>query len=359
MAEHPFVVYTVEESLRNQASSCTEVGSPLYGVLLEGLLADHRRGGITARLLDGVTETPHHDALPLRYLATGHLLALNGSAPQLARHYPSCGGSWDGSATVVDDFLATAVEHEAEFRIGVRRNVQTNEVGRAAVLASGFSLIAERHALPIDQLEIGSSAGLLSRWNHYWYETGESSTGTAGSRLVFGPEWWVSSAKPLLLTVDIARMRASDINPIDARSPEGRQTMLSFVWPDQVSRIDRLRSAFDLAADAPLAIDRSDAGTWLARELTDGPTVGAATVVFHSIVWQYLPRWTKDRVRQVIASAGDVAGPESPLLWLRMEPLDRDQAAVRLTTWPGQTDEVIARVGYHGADIEWLAAETC
>src|SRR5688572_24507364 len=77
--------FTVAQALQRQAVSCSVVGSPLYGKLLEGLLGDYTRGGETARVLDGVTDQPVHDALPLRLLATGHLLALTGRAPQLAR----------------------------------------------------------------------------------------------------------------------------------------------------------------------------------------------------------------------------------------------------------------------------------
>ena len=136
---------TVEEALAFQAAASVTNGSPLYAALLTGLLADYRAGGLTTRQLDGVSDKPWSDALALRYVATGHRLALAGEAPRLARHYPSCDGSWDGSDLVVDDFLAVVADHLDEFHAGMRRNVQTNEVGRAAVLASGFATIAHRH----------------------------------------------------------------------------------------------------------------------------------------------------------------------------------------------------------------------
>ena len=181
---------TVEQSLEMQAVSCRAIGSELYGTLLEGLLADYRRGGLTAEVLDGVTATPLHDALPLRYLATAHRLALIGDAPRLATRYPSCGGTWDRRPDIVEDFLAVVDEHREEFTRGVRLNVQTNEVGRAAVLASGFATVGSRCGLALDQLEIGSSAGLLSRWDRFAYDTGASHAGDPASPVRFGPEWW-------------------------------------------------------------------------------------------------------------------------------------------------------------------------
>jgi len=345
---------TVAEALERQAVSCTAIGSPLYGVLLTGLLDDYRRGGLTAEMLDGVTDQPVHDALPLRYLATGHLLALGGRATRLAAHFQSCGGTWNGRADVVGDFLGTVAANHDEFRRGVRRNVQTNEVGRAAVLASGFALIGARHGLPFDQLEIGSSAGLLSRWDHFGYDTGASRGGDPAATVRFDPEWWTNGGPDLGRLQPVVRRRASDISPIDIGSEAGRRTMLSFVWPDQLARLERLRAALAVAEAVPVTVDQADAADWLAAQLADGPAKGAVTVLFHSIVWQYLPRPTKNGVRATLAAAGTRASAADPLCWLRMEPDTPERAGLWLTTWPGGTGEKLAAVGYHGAGIKWL-----
>lgn len=346
--------FTVEQTLRAQANSCINIGSPLYGTLLKGLLRDYRAGGVTKSMLDGVTDRPLHDALALRYVGTGHLIALQGNAPDLARHYPSCGGAWDGGKQVVDDFLATVTANEAEFRRGVRRNVRTNEVGRAVVLASGFSLISRRHRLPLDLLEIGSSAGLLSLWNHFSYDTGETTLGDVNSPVRFGPEWWLPPPPPLDHDVIIRNRRGCDIAPIDVRMPDDRMRLLSFLWPDQEARIRRLQAAVDIASRVPVRVDPMDAGDWLSLRLDDGPAEGAATVVFHSIVWQYLSSATKDHLRSVLAEAGARATAESPMCWLRMEPVDSAHADLRLTSWPGGDEEVLAEVGYHGNNVVWL-----
>lgn len=346
---------SVRESLVRQALSCRTIGSPLYATLLDGLIDDYDQHGITAALLDGVSDRPHHDALPLRYLACAHRLALAGQADLLGRHYPSCGGSWHGSTAIIDDFLTVATANIDTFRAGVLRNVQTNEVGRAAVLASGFGLIARRHLLPIDQLEIGSSAGLLSRWDRYRFDTAASQAGDVDSGLVFGPEWWSGPAPDLSAEILVARRRASDISPIDISTVDGRMSAMSFVWPDQMVRFNRLATAIDIAGDSPVTVEQGDAGDWLMAQLRDAPTAGRATVVFHSIVWQYLPASTRDNVRAAMTAAGDRATVNAPMLWMRMEPAGPEHADLRLTTWPGGADEILAHVGYHGADIRWLA----
>jgi hypothetical protein len=344
---------SVEGALAAQAASCDRVGSPLYATLLRGLLDDHRNGGLTAELLDGVTERPVHDALPLRYLATGHLLALTGQAPRLAARYPSCGGSWDGSTGIVADFLTTALERQQEFVAGVRRNVQTNEVGRAPVLASGMAWITSRHQMPIDQLEIGSSAGLISRWDHYGYDTGRFQWADQQSPLQFGPPWWEQPPDELAHAPEVVRRRASDVSPIDVTTERGRATMLSFVWPDQLDRIARLRAAMAVAQAVPLPIETADAGDWLGRQLREPPVPGTVRVVFHTIVWQYLPPATRSALRAALSAAGEAATEEQPLCWLRMEPATPEHADLRVTCWPGRHEEHLADVGYHGADVHW------
>lgn len=358
----PGSTFTTLEAIERQADGCTRAGSDLYGTLLHGLAADHRAGGITAQLLDGVTDRPLHDAVPLRFLAAGHRLALAGAAPELAAVYPSCGGEWSGQ-DVTEVFLAVVGAHRDEFQRGLHRPVQTNEVGRAVVLTAGFSTIASRHHAALRTLEIGASAGLLSRWPSYHYDTGESSSGDPASPVRFGPDWFAEGRLPPLRS-DLAAVEraACDISPIDATTDDGRLTMLSFLWPDQLDRFERLRAALAVAAADPITVDGADAGAWLAERLAPRPssTEPVATVVFHSIVWQYLPAATKDAIRDELAAAGARAIHDQPLCWLRMEPANTEHADLRLTTWNGGSvdgfDEVLAHVGYHGANVAWLAS---
>lgn len=346
-----------------QAASCERAGSFLYGSLLCGLRDDAANDGVTARLLTGVSERPVHDALPLRYLATAHRLALDGMAPDLASFFASCGGSWAAGpdrAPLVASFLKTVDEHRPEFAEGVRRNVQTNEVGRAAVLAAGFCHIAQTYRLPLRTLELGGSAGLLSRWMHYRYDTGAAERSVCGdehSGLRFDHTWFRAPSPPLDPHVEIIEARSSDISPLDMNDGRDRLTLLSFLWPDQVDRRDRMLTALEIARHHPKVVEASDAGAWLERQLIEqiaGDFVGTATVVFHAIVWQYLPDSTRTRIRRTLESAARRATDRAPLCWLRMEPAGPANADLRLTAWPGGHEHVLAHVGYHGADVRWL-----
>jgi hypothetical protein len=83
------------------------------------------------------------------------------------------------------------------------------------------------------------------------------------------------------------------------------------------------------------------------------PAPGRTTVLFHSIVEQYLSEGELTSFHRSVDEAGRRATPAAPLAWLRMEP-NGDRAAVRLTLWPGGEDRLLARSGYHGTPVELL-----
>jgi hypothetical protein len=340
--------HTVAEALVFQRAGCAAMGSDLYARVLDGLAADHAAGGVTAELLEGRSARPIHDAIPLRLLGAVHRLVLEGKAPELAPFYPSVGGEQAGDPTPA--FLVTVVAHRAEVEAGLARGVQTNEVGRAAVLASGFALVARRSSRPLRLLEVGSSAGLLLRWDRYRYLAGSTELGDPSSPLVFD-DVWVDPPPDLTGPVTVAERRGCDIAPIDALTDDGRLTLLSFVWPDDAARFSRLRTALTLARATPVTIDQVDAGRWVEEELAER-RVGVVTVVFHSIVLQYLPTESRHRMRDALERAGACASEAAPLAWLRMEPAG-EVADLRLTSWPDGAEELLATAGYHGGSIRW------
>jgi hypothetical protein len=341
--------HSVAEALAFQAAACGALGSALYARLIGGLHADLLAGGTTAELLEGRSTRPIHDMVVLRLLGAVHAIVLDGRAPALASRYASVGGVDDGSDPTAD-FLAVVRAFRSEVEQGLTRPVQTNEVARAAALTPAFVLLARRHGLPLRLLEIGASAGLLLRWDGYRYEHGDASLGPATSPLVFRDVW--EGDPPLSGSVEVAGRRGCDIAPLDATTAAGERTLLSFVWPDQVDRIARLRAALTVARAWPVPIDAGDAARWLARVLPARPPAGATTVVYHSIVWQYLPPESAAGVRAALVTAGARATPEAPLAWLRMEPAG-PTADLRLTTWPGGAEEVLGLVGYHGRPVQW------
>jgi hypothetical protein len=344
---------TMLDALRLQAASCRSLGSPLSAEVLTGLADDFERGGVTWRLLADRPERPVHDAVPLRLLGALHRIVLRGDAPALAARYPSAGG--DGAPVPLADVLDVLHAHEPEIAHELGTGVQTNEVGRCAVLVVGFTHLARRWQLPMHLLEIGASAGLNLNWNRYWYDTGSSTFGVLTSAVRFDtatePPVWAEPANPPDLTgpVSVGSRAGCDAAPLAVTDAADRVRLLSFVWPDQQARFARLRAALAIAEQHPPPLVRADAGTWLAERLAT-PVEGAGTVAYHSIVWQYLGEATRQRLREALRTAGEAATPRAPLAWLRMEPAG-NIADLRITTWPGGEERVLAHAGYHGQGV--------
>jgi hypothetical protein len=216
----------------------------------------------------------------------------------------------------------------------------------------GFLLVARLIGHPLRLLEIGASAGLNLLWDHYRYEAGEATWGDSDSP-VHIPATFTRGRPPFEVVPRVVERRGCDIMPVDARSAEGRLTLLSYIWADQQHRIELLRSALGVAKKVSFVVDSADAPEWLAAQLQANGR-GIATVVFHSITWQYLSETGRERVREALAETGSRANDGTPLAWLRMEP-GQDQTDVRLTLWPSGAEQLIATAGFHGRPVSWLA----
>lgn len=343
----------VARRLLKQAEWCERLGSKLYSTLLRHAAEDVRAEGACCAVLHDCHNDPPDSALALRFLGAVHRLVLKGKAPELAACYPSVGG--DSSC---DDlwprFQNVVQRHQAALRELVRRPVQTNEVGRCAALLGGFLEVARRTCFPLRLLEVGAAGGLILRWDRYWYEAGH--------------EGWGDPHSPVRITgafdgdhpcfdvlANIVERRGCDASPIDPGTEEGRLTLQSYVWPDQVQRFRQLAAAIDVARRVPAQVEQANAPDWLADALAAG-VPGLATVVYHSILWQYLSNEDRARSERVIALAGEAATHDKPLAWLRFEPAD-NLAEVRLQLWPDGKDWLLARSGFHGKPVEWLGCK--
>jgi hypothetical protein len=127
------------------------------------------------------------------------------------------------------------------------------------------------------------------------------------------------------------------------------------IWGDQPLRFERLRGALEVAARIPASVEQRKAIDWLPSHL-DRPARGQATVVYHSVVLQYLDAIERTHAEQAIAAAGSQASKDAPLYWLRMEPEQPLRAmSLRLTSWPGGKERLLAAVGAHGNPVRWQA----
>ena len=343
------------ESVRRQALACESLGSPMYAGLLDRVAADIDAGGLFADLLAGHAEAPGPSAVALRLAGSVHRLVLERRAGALATYYPSVGGTWDleGGWTAWRELVAAEPDAVREW---LDRPPQTNEVGRAAALMGGLLTLTSRLGdLPFRLVEIGSSAGLNLQADRFRYLADDGrGAGPADSPVVL--EGALLGDVPLEAPWPrIVERIGSDVMPVDVATTEGRLALTAYVWPDQVERHERLRGALDLAARAPIAVRRAGAAQTVEDlEVADG----ALTVLWHSVMWQYLDRDEQERVRRRLDALGAAATTGAPFAHLFLEPTRRTpegehEFLVVLETWPSGSREVLGTSRGHGLPTVW------
>lgn len=347
-----------DQALLWQAEQCDTLGSAFSGRMLRAA-ADGALGRLDDLFAawDGLEPDAHiRDATPLRLLGALHHLTLTGAAPDLARLYPERAADTDWSALLSAARSALEV-HRAQVAAFMTSPPQTNEVGRSLCLAPGFLMVAARTGLPLNLLEIGASAGLNLRWDRYGHDLGGKRWGDAASPVQLSAEW--RRAAPVLTPpVTVVGRAACDQSPLNVNDEATALRLQAYVWADQPARLARLRGAIAIARATPASLEKADAAAWTESRLA--PVEGQASVLFHSVMWQYMPRETQNAVSDAIRSAASTATATAPIAWLRMEPDPSREGfpmAVRLSLWPDGETWHLADVHPHGAWVEWLGNE--
>jgi len=289
------------------------------------------------------------DAVPLRLLGALHELVLSGEEPALADVYPTVSRAASAAQAwpLVREAMAARHDRLAAF---MTHALQTNEVGRAACLFPGFLMVSLETGLDLRCFEIGASAGLNQVWDRFGYRLGDGRlAGDPASPVVLAPAWQ-GSPPPNGRCPNVIGRAACDQRPVDLEQPEARRRLKSYVWPDQFDRLARLEAAIALAREAKIVVDEEDAVTWTEQRV--GILAGAATVLFHSVMWDYLPTESQAALKVRIEGLGALARPNAPFAWLRMES-DDVMYTLRLTLWPGGESRLLAVVHPHGAWVDW------
>jgi hypothetical protein len=343
---------TIRNHFVHQAAGCDGLGSPFTARLCRALSRCIDRSTATGRrVLDWPGHT-RHDALSLRLCGGLHALVLSGQDGELSAVYPP---AETDEETLVRTLPGAIARNDEWLQRSLDSAPQTNEIARSGMLLPGFLAIARETGLPLALHEIGSSAGLNLLFDRFHYHYGDAEWGDVNSPVRLAPK--VRGTAPQLDgTIEVLFRQGSDIAPINVADEADRLRLRSYIWADQTQRLLRLDAAIELAADVPFSLEKADAALFVKQRLGK-LRPGSVFVLFHSIMWQYMPETTKKAIEAALSEAGRAASSGAPVAWLRMEPADtRDPyATLSLTLWPVGETRRLARCDYHGRWIEWIS----
>jgi hypothetical protein len=340
----------VGEAIAWQASHSQRAGAPITARVIRAEQAIIDAGTKVGRRMASWPGLSLEDAMPLRVAGGLHFLHLTGQAPELAAVYSGDIADQQAVDAVVAQVAARFDEALLPWLAGPP---QTNEAGRSASVMAGLLWLSGKLGPRFELVEIGASAGINTMMARYFYDLGGTTAGPENSPMRIVPEW--RGAPPPANRVEITQAKGCDIAPVDLTDPQEAQRLKAYIWADATERMSRMDVAIALAGERKPDLVRMDAAQFVHERLADPQQHGVTRVLFHTVMWQYLPQATRDAIRAVMEHAGRSATPDKPLAWLRVE-TNRATFRHELTVkyWPhGEQVVQLAEAHPHGAWVEW------
>lgn len=297
------------------------------------------------------------DAMPLRIAGGLHYLLLSGIDDRLARVY---------SGQISDQGLIDAIvcemfeAYDSILLPWFDGPPQTNEAGRSASIMAGLLWLAQRVHPRFDLFELGASAGVNTMLERYHFRLGETQVGPAGSPMCIQPEWRGDVGAPPTAPeeFEIISVEGCDLAPIDLTDEASALKLKSYVWPDAPGRMARIDAAVQLANENPPSVIKMDAADFVAQQLSKPQFPGTTKAMFHSIMWQYMPKTSQDTITAAFEAAGAKATQDTPLAWVASETDPKTfRHELRVRYWDGdEQDGAMHLLGFahpHGAWVEW------
>lgn len=343
--------------------------SPLYGFLSARL-------GEGSWICDLLEHAPVGQRKANLLFAAVHDLLLAGYSSQLGRYYASIAGekAHQRDEHLFGAFTSFCDEHrDAIVNLLQTRHTQTNEPARAIAL---FPLIAEVcSGRPAALIELGSSAGLLTRIDQYGYRFVDGTmAGVVDSPLCLDvgtlPPPWLFHRQ-----LKLSRRIGIDLKPIDPAQESDVRWLRACVWPEHYQRRQRLDIALAIASKYPMDNRRGHVVELLGDVIAELDTE-TTVVVMHSATMPYLGAEEQAAVFDTLRVAGD----RREVHWVSLEGVATSNFGASLPAHvhfqPRATDDptvplallahsqltpgrparhrVVARANLHGNWVEWL-----
>ncbi len=352
MADTPVMeIADVREAIEWQARHSESAGAPCTARVIRAELAILETDSATGRRMANWQGLSLADAMPLRIAGGLHWLYLSGEDRRLE---PVYGGLLTDQGAIDAIVADMAVKFDARLMPWLDGPPQTNEAGRSASVMAGLLWLSGRLGPRFELNEIGASAGVNTMMGRYFYDLGGTTAGPSLSRMRIAPEW--RGDPPPANPVEIVAARGCDRAPVDLTDPDQALKLKAYVWAEAAERMARIDTAIAMAQRAAPELERMDAVDAVRDMLARPQEAGVTRVLFHTIVWQYLPEASQDAITAMMEDAGHAATAERPLAWVSLE-TNRATFAheLRVRYWPGGDQAVhLANAHPHGAWVEWL-----
>jgi hypothetical protein len=333
------------------AADAKRTGSEIYARLAGGVGGDEELRELAARAKPG---QPHANLL----FGAVHFLLLRGAQHPLRDFYPDLNGGHtktDDPFPVFRDFVRV---HRAQLEPLISTRVtNTNEVGRSAVLHAGFRALAAEAGEPLNLIEIGPSAGLNLIWDRYGVSYNRDGKTVASiapdAPLVIQCELRGDKIPPAAATPRVGKRMGLELNPVDLSNADDRDWLRALMWPDQISRLERLDKAISLFRENKPEIRGGDALALLPGALRDMPE-NETVCVYHTIAVYQFSRQMKQSLHDILT----VAGLRRPVWRLSFEAESWDgRCPITLIRYhDGTRDErELGHAHPHGTWLEWTA----
>jgi hypothetical protein len=342
----------LSEQFETFAELCSPA-APLYERLSE-ITARHRE------LISLAATAPDGRAVPPLFLASVHAPLLGGVDHPLREYYPSCVDdpkSPDCDLSVAFRHFCTTHRDRIENHLRTRR-VQTNEVGRCAVLYPGLAYVTRLVGEPIAFVDVGASTGLNLLVDRYTYRyPGYGRYGAADAPVTISAAVRDGAFPPVLANGGepaIAARVGVDIDPPALDDRSDLMWLRALIWPEHKRRRERFENAVAVWQEhRPRVVDGDAIETLptVVESLPDGRDICVVTT-------QTLYQFDETRSEQFRAVLRDVAA-DRRLHWLSGETrtTEPDPPTLRHTRVHDDTDDIeldpLATYQSHGRWLRW------
>ena len=344
-------IASVPDALEWHAAHCERADAPISARIIRSMVPLMETQTASARRLANWHGKPIEDALALRVLGGLHHLALTGMDDRLDQVFA---GLITDQGQVDDIVCEAARTHDHALLPWFDGPPQTNEAGRSSSVMAALLWLSGKLGPKFELTEIGASAGINTMMGRYFYDLGGTKAGPSLSSMKLTPEW--RGDPPPQNEVQITDIAGCDISPVDLTDATQAGKLKAYIWADARERMTRMDTAIAMAEKMPPDLVRMDAAEFLRERFARPQEEGVTRVLFHTIMWQYLPEATRDEIRAMMQEAGEAATPDKPLAWIRLE-TNRETFRHELTVkyWPGGSNEWVqlAEAHPHGAWVEW------